>query len=96
VLTSPAENHYTAEYPEELDSDDSEFDGRGRGGIHDPSDDEEERVAAYYRAGREFAGDYDSGDDSDRYIVEGDDESRDPDDIHQERIRRYIRQHGGN
>jgi hypothetical protein len=96
VLTFTAENHYTAEYPEELDSDDSEFDGRGRGGIHDPSDDEEERVAAYYRAGREFAGDYDSGDDSDRYIVEGDDESRDPDEIHQERIRRYIRQHGGN
>ncbi|KAH6687184.1 hypothetical protein F5X68DRAFT_152669 [Plectosphaerella plurivora] len=91
-----AENHYTAEYPEELDSDDSEFDGRGRGGIHDPSDDEEERVAAYYRAGNEFAGDYNSEDEEDRYIVEGDDESRDPDEIHQERIRRYIRQHGGN
>lgn len=50
----------------------------------------------YYRPrGLEYEsedGDYDDVDD--RYIIEGDDESRNKDELYQEHIRRYIRRFG--
>ncbi|KAM0334279.1 hypothetical protein ACHAQA_001301 [Verticillium albo-atrum] len=71
-----AENHYTADYPEEEVDSDDEFD----------------RNAYLYRQGQNS-----DGDEFDAYY-DGEDEemtfSGDDEDVHQERIRRYIRQFG--
>ncbi|KAK1980484.1 hypothetical protein LZ30DRAFT_723149 [Colletotrichum cereale] len=78
-----AENHYTADYPEdEVDS-----------------EDEYNRHAYLFRnANASDEEEFDSRDlvedeDGDMYVMEGD-EKRDEDDVFQDKIRRYIRQHG--
>ncbi|KAF9874083.1 hypothetical protein CkaCkLH20_08455 [Colletotrichum karsti] len=80
-----AENHYTADYPEdEVDSED-EYDRHAylfRNA--NASDDEEYDLR-----------DEDEDGDEDMYTMEGDNR-RDEDDVFQEKIRRYIRQHGSN
>ncbi|OLN93894.1 hypothetical protein CCHL11_03403 [Colletotrichum chlorophyti] len=77
-----AENHYTADYPEdEVDSED-EYDRHAYLFRNANASDEEE---------------YDlrdqDDDDEDMYVMEGD-ERRDEDDVFQDKIRRYIRKHG--
>ncbi|GKT53286.1 hypothetical protein ColTof4_13298 [Colletotrichum tofieldiae] len=78
-----AENHYTADYPEdEVDSED-EYDRHAylfRNA--NASDDEEFDLR-----------DQVEDEDEDMYVMEGD-EKRDEDDVFQDKIRRYIRQHG--
>ncbi|KAF5522173.1 hypothetical protein CGCA056_v006905 [Colletotrichum aenigma] len=78
-----AENHYTADYPEdEVDSED-EYDRHAylfRNA--NASDDEEFDLR-----------EQEEDEDEDMYVMEGDNR-RDEDDVFQEKIRRYIRQHG--
>ncbi|KAK1598506.1 uncharacterized protein LY79DRAFT_246300 [Colletotrichum navitas] len=78
-----AENHYTADYPEdEVDSED-EYDRHAYLFRNANASDEEEFDAR----------DLDEDEGEDMYVMEGD-ERRDEDDVFQEKIRRYIRQHG--
>ncbi|KAK1996758.1 hypothetical protein LX36DRAFT_102749 [Colletotrichum falcatum] len=78
-----AENHYTADYPEdEVDSED-EYDRHAYLFRNANASDEEEFDS------RDLVED----EDDDMYVMEGD-EKRDEDDVFQDRIRRYIRQHG--
>ncbi|KAK2057721.1 hypothetical protein LY76DRAFT_86451 [Colletotrichum caudatum] len=78
-----AENHYTADYPEdEVDSED-EYDRHAYLFRNANASDEEEFDS------RDLA----SNGDDDMYVMEGD-ERRDEDDVFQDKIRRYIRQHG--
>ncbi|TDZ39754.1 hypothetical protein CTRI78_v010464 [Colletotrichum trifolii] len=78
-----AENHYTADYPEdEVDSED-EFDRHAYLFRNvNASDDEEYDIR-------------DGDEDENMYAMEGD-ERRDEEDVFQDKIRRYIRQHGSN
>ncbi|KAF6818979.1 hypothetical protein CSOJ01_01636 [Colletotrichum sojae] len=79
-----AENHYTADYPEdEVDSED-EYDRHAYLFRNANASDEEEFDTR----------DLDD-DDEDMYAMEGD-ERRDEEEVFQEKIRRYIRQHGSN
>ncbi|KAF6837922.1 hypothetical protein CPLU01_02808 [Colletotrichum plurivorum] len=79
-----AENHYTADYPEdEVDSED-EYDRHAYLFRNANASDEEEFDTR----------DLDE-DDEDMYAMEGD-ERRDEEEVFQEKIRRYIRQHGSN
>ncbi|KDN62615.1 hypothetical protein CSUB01_06051 [Colletotrichum sublineola] len=84
MLTRPtAENHYTADYPEdEVDSED-EYDRHAYLFRNANASDEEEFDSR----------DLVEEDDDDMYVMEGD-ERRDEDDVFQDKIRRYIRQHG--
>ncbi|GKT44007.1 uncharacterized protein ColSpa_04188 [Colletotrichum spaethianum] len=78
-----AENHYTADYPEdEVDSED-EYDRHAYLFRNANASDEEEF---------DFR-DQVEDEDEDMYVMEGD-EKRDEDDVFQDKIRRYIRQHG--
>ncbi|KAF4783184.1 hypothetical protein HER10_EVM0007101 [Colletotrichum scovillei] len=78
-----AENHYTADYPEdEVDSED-EYDRHAYLFRNANASDEEEFDTR----------DPYEDDDDDMYVMEGD-ERRDEDDVFQDKIRRYIRQHG--
>ncbi|KAK1727378.1 hypothetical protein CaCOL14_006453 [Colletotrichum acutatum] len=78
-----AENHYTADYPEdEVDSED-EYDRHAYLFRNANASDEEEF---------DTRDPYEDEDD-DLYVMEGD-ERRDEDDVFQDKIRRYIRQHG--
>ncbi|KAF6828606.1 hypothetical protein CMUS01_08512 [Colletotrichum musicola] len=78
-----AENHYTADYPEdEVDSED-EYDRHAYLFRNANASDEEEFDTR------------DEDDDEDMYAMEGD-ERRDEEEVFQEKIRRYIRQHGSN
>ncbi|OHE92003.1 hypothetical protein CORC01_12694 [Colletotrichum orchidophilum] len=78
-----AENHYTADYPEdEVDSED-EYDRHAYLFRNANASDEEEF---------DTRDPYEDEDD-DMYVMEGD-ERRDEDDVFQDKIRRYIRQHG--
>ncbi|KAK2011443.1 hypothetical protein LZ32DRAFT_648491 [Colletotrichum eremochloae] len=78
-----AENHYTADYPEdEVDSED-EYDRHAYLFRNANASDEEEFDSR----------DLVEEDDDDMYVMEGD-ERRDEDDVFQDKIRRYIRQHG--
>ncbi|EXF85782.1 hypothetical protein CFIO01_09472 [Colletotrichum fioriniae PJ7] len=78
-----AENHYTADYPEdEVDSED-EYDRHAYLFRNANASDEEEF---------DTRNPYEDEDD-DMYVMEGD-ERRDEDDVFQDKIRRYIRQHG--
>ncbi|KZL71778.1 hypothetical protein CI238_02467 [Colletotrichum incanum] len=78
-----AENHYTADYPEdEVDSED-EYDRHAYLFRNANASDEEEF---------DFR-DQLEDEDEDMYVMEGD-EKRDEDDVFQDKIRRYIRQHG--
>ncbi|KAL0931820.1 uncharacterized protein CTRU02_212773 [Colletotrichum truncatum] len=80
-----AENHYTADYPEdEVDSED-EYDRHAYLFRNANASDEEE----YDLRNQE------EDEDEDMYAMEGD-ERRDEEDLFQEKIRRYIRQHGSN
>ncbi|OBR14126.1 hypothetical protein CH63R_02852 [Colletotrichum higginsianum IMI 349063] len=79
-----AENHYTADYPEdEVDSED-EYDRHAYLFRNANASDEEEF---------DFRDQASDEDDDDKYAMEGD-EKRDEDDVFQDKIRRYIRQHG--
>lgn len=80
-----AENHYTADYPEdEVDSED-EYDRHAYLFRNANASDEEEYDLR----------DEDEDEDEDMYVMEGD-KRRGEDDVFQEKIRRYIRQHGSN
>lgn len=89
-----AENHYTADYPEDEVASDDEFDRNPYLYHNEDGSDEifSDIHGAYYPRDMGDSDNDDKDDDEDAYVIDA--EKLDGDDLFQQHIRRYIRQYG--